>query len=268
MPKMRNVLIILVVIMTGMNFLYWQPVATAANDALTSYAPQIAQYVKEDKVYLLEKIRRQITKPSEKLLVQALLSEDGPEAAGLYRKQLSEHPDPAVDPISQARLEAYEQAVTTTPDLPVMPRRKSALPAFPDTTQQKKASPLALPSGKPDSSTGRRTALPAVTRETPAVTKTIPAKKADSTLPVQKLQPVKAAVQPATGNFTLQFGSFDNAANATQLCNQISQTAPASVQNINSIYKVRLKRTFTTRQEATAFARTLPVESFVVPLQP
>lgn len=265
MPKMRNLPIILVFVMAGMGFPFQNPVAAA--EAVTSYAPQIVQYVKEDKVYLLEKIRRQITKPSEKLVVQALLSEDGPEAAALYRKQLSEHPDPSIDPLSRSRLEAYEQAVATTPALPVMPKRKSPLPVSPDTTQQNMALQPARPSGKPDSSAGRLV-------QTPVATKSIQEKKADSILPVQKPRPVAAAVPavpavPATtGNFTLQFGSFDSLANADQLCSQISQSTPASVQKINNIYKVRLKRTFATRQEATAFARTLPVESFVVPLQP
>lgn len=45
--------------------------------AQTSYAPQILQHVSEDKVYLLENIRKNITIPSEKLVVDALFSEDG-----------------------------------------------------------------------------------------------------------------------------------------------------------------------------------------------
>lgn len=95
------------------------------------------------------------------------------------------------------------------------------------------------------------------------------ARKVDTTrtaLPVPS-RPQAAAAAPGAG-FTLQFGSFDSITNADQLSAQLSATAPASVQQINGIYKVRLKRSFATRQEAAAYARSLPIESFVVPLQP
>ena len=49
---------------------------------------------------------------------------------------------------------------------------------------------------------------------------------------------------------------------------QLSSRAPAKVQQIKGVYKVRLMRTFATQQEAEAFARTLPIESIVVPLLP
>lgn len=103
---------------------------SAAMAAETSYASTIIQYVKEDKVLLLEKIRGQLTKPSEKLVVQALLTEDGPQAAALYREQLNNYPDPKLDPISRARLKAYEQAVVTAGEQPVIPTTKPATSAM------------------------------------------------------------------------------------------------------------------------------------------
>ena len=45
-----------------------------------SYTREIELYVAEDKVYLLENIRQNITRPSEKTVVDALLCESGPEA--------------------------------------------------------------------------------------------------------------------------------------------------------------------------------------------
>jgi len=257
MPKMRNSIIIPVCIVAGMIFPCRQPAAMADE---ASYAFEIVQYVQEDKVYLLEKIRQQITKPSEQILVEALLSEDGPKAASLYRKQLAEYPDPQLDPVSRSRLAAFEQARSITPGLPVMPAKASSGSRPPVMATGSRPTPSSPPASKPDSSFRR---LP----EKPVMNQT--ARKVDTTrtaLPVPS-RPQAAAAAPGAG-FTLQFGSFDSITNADQLSAQLSATAPASVQQINGIYKVRLKRSFATRQEAAAYARSLPIESFVVPLQP
>ncbi|NTU54520.1 MAG: SPOR domain-containing protein [Chlorobiaceae bacterium] len=260
MQKKRRIQIIMVCIISCLCFPYQQPSATAA---MTSYAPRILQYVKEDKVYLLEKIRRQITKPSEKTIVEALLTEDAPEAAKLYRKQLADYPDPSLDSLSHARLAAYEQAISTTPGLPVITAKLSANPMPPGVMAPPAFAPQPTRTiAKPDSSTIRTPQLPVVTPS---------AAKRDSILPAPpkpKQPAVPAALPAVAGSYTLQFGSFDSITNAEQLSAQISQTTPASVQKINGIYKVRLKRTFVTRQEATSFGRSLPVESFVVSLQP
>ena len=72
----------------------------------------------------------------------------------------------------------------------------------------------------------------------------------------------------SAGGFTLQFGSFDSAANANQLLTQINSSSPAKVVLINGVYKVRLKQTFATRSDATSFSHKLPLESFVVTVQP
>ncbi|ANT64414.1 SPOR domain-containing protein [Prosthecochloris sp. CIB 2401] len=77
----------------------------------TSYASLILQYVEQDKVYLLEKLRNRVTRPAEKLLVEAVLTEDGPKAARLYQEQLSSHPDPLLDQLSRSRLRSYAKAV-------------------------------------------------------------------------------------------------------------------------------------------------------------
>jgi cell division protein FtsN len=261
---MRNLPIILVLIIYGICLQYRQPAAMAAQ---TSYAAEIAQDVREDKVYLLEKIRPRITKPSEKILVEALLTEDGPKAAKLYRKQLAEYPDPQLDPISRSRLAAYEQATTMTPGLPVMPANASSNSKPPQTgwTQTRSVS-----GNRPDSSMKRlsppRKPKPAEKLSMQSTPESI--KKDTTALAIPETPVQKPSQATSAGSFTLQFGSFDSITNADQLSAQISQTAPASVQKINGIYKVRLKRTFATRQEAAAFARTLPVESFVVPQRP
>ncbi|NTW55138.1 MAG: SPOR domain-containing protein [Chlorobaculum sp.] len=252
---MRNVQIILVLFICGMCLQYRQPSAVAAP---VSYASEIAQDVREDKVYLLEKIRPQITKPSEKILVEALLTEDGPKAARLYRKQLAEYPDPQLDEISRSRLAAYEQAAATVPGLPVMLARASSTARIPVDPTTATMQPIPAAS-KPDSSIKQ---LP------PPVVKTPLAKKGDTTgtaLPAPRPQ---TPVAPAAGAFTLQFGSFDSITNADQMAAQFSSSAPARVQQINGVYKVRLKRSFATPQEATSFARSLPIESIVVPQKP
>lgn len=245
---MRNLPIILVLVISGMCLQYRQPAALADQ---TSYASEIAQDVREDKVYLLEKIRPKLTKPSEKVLVEALLTEDGPKAAALYRKQLSDYPDPQLDQISRSRLAAYDQAVATTPGLPVMQARASSGSRSPAATITDTARPNRT-SGKPDSSLRRMNPPPSVTAR-PAVS----ADTATAALP-----------SPASGSYTLQFGSFDSITNADHMVAQLYRRSPAKVQQINGVYKVRLKRTFATEQEAEAFGRTFPIESIVVPQQP
>ncbi|MBN1928015.1 MAG: SPOR domain-containing protein [Chlorobiaceae bacterium] len=234
MPKFRCLPPSGLLLMAGMLMTFPNTAVMAEN---VSHAPEILQYVKEDKVYLLEKIRNRITKPSEKLLVEALLTEDAPQAAALYRKQLDKHPDPLLDPISRARLNAYQQAVGTSAGLPVMPLKGSAAPK-----------PVVKAETPPEQPTGN--AIPAA----PA--------------PVQPVQPQPVAPAEQVSLFTLQFGSFDNVTNADQLAAQLAPGVQASVQMINGIYKVRLNRTFSSHQEAAAFGRTLPIESIVVPAQP
>jgi len=254
MLTMRNSLFILVCVMAGVSFPCRQPAALADQ---TSYASEIAQDVREDKVYLLEKIRPQITKPSEKVLVEALLTEDGPKAAALYRKQLSDYPDPQLDQISRSRLAAYDQAVATTPGLPVMQARASSSSRPPVATITNTALPNRT-SVKPDSSLRRVNPPPSVTARSASSGETTGA-----TLP-----PPPASGTTATGSYTLQFGSFDSITNADHMVAQLDTRSPAKVQQINGVYKVRLKRTFATEQEAEAFGRTFPIESIVVPQQP
>jgi len=295
MQQARRTLLTLTLLITCLFFTGQGLTAVAAE---YSHASKILQYVREDKVYLLEKIRHQITKPSEKLVVEALLSEDGPKAASLYKKQLAEHPDPLIDPISRSRLAAFEKAVATTAAPSVIQsksapasrqapiataanqaptpaasrpdsaaRKLSAAPASRPTASAKTASapsakPAAsnvpAPASKPDSASRSTTQS--------AATKTPPAEK-QATIPARQQAPAPAKTAASSG-FTLQFGSFDSVANANQLASQLSASAPATVQQINGIYKVRLKNIFATREEAAAFARTLPIESFVVTIQP
>lgn len=263
MPKLRTIPLVHVTFMAGM-CLFCRPAVTSAvtttSDQATrgSYASSIVQYVREDKVYLLEKIRGRLTKPSEKIIVEALLTEDAPQAARLYRKQLADHPDPSFDQISREKLAAYEKAAMTQPGLPVMAARGSSVSAPPVSAM----APLSLkPSG------GRADSSRSVPSPAPVAVSNPPAKKGDSTSTAHT-QPTPSATAPGAGSYTLQFGSFDSVTNAEQLKAQISASSPAQVRQINGIYKVRLARSFATRQEAMAFARTLPVESFVVSLQP
>ncbi|NTW51076.1 MAG: SPOR domain-containing protein [Chlorobiaceae bacterium] len=278
MQQARRTLLIITLLITGLFYSAQRLTAAAAEP---SHASEILQYVREDKVYLLEKIRRQITKPSEKMVVDGLLSEDGPRAASLYRKQLTEYPDPLMDPISRSRLAAYVKAVSTPAAPPAIPAKYStaarqapvAAPAItapvasrPDSSARKLTTP---PAAKP--ATVTKTVAPTgkaepTTRTTAqAAAKAQPSEKPTTTPKTESPAPAKAAL---TSGFTLQFGSFDSVANANHLAAQLSASAPASVQKINGIYKVRLKNIFATREEAVAFGRTLPIESFVVTIQP
>ena len=90
------------------------PALSPAAGQKTDYRTQILQYVEQDKVYLLENLRSRVTNKSEQTIIDALLAEDGPQAARLFRKQLQDYPDPALDSLSKARLAAYRSALSST----------------------------------------------------------------------------------------------------------------------------------------------------------
>ncbi len=208
----------------------------ALDAAPTSYTPQILQYVNEDKVYLLENIRKNISIPSEKLVVDALLSEDGPQAAYLYRKQLAEYPDPSLDELSRNRLSSF-QLVLNGPL------------AFPESVP-----PMAPP---PD--TGKQATLPV--KEKPVQPK--PA------APPSAPHPVAAPAAPvsASGIYTLQFGSFGSRANAEKLAAELSGYGPVSIVQQGGLHKVRLQRSWRTEKEAEIAGSSIPFTSVAVPLR-
>lgn len=210
----------------------------ALGAAPTSYTPQILQYVNEDKVYLLENIRKNISIPSEKLVVDALLSEDGPQAAYLYRKQLAEYPDPSLDELSRSRLSSF-QFVLNEPL------------AFPESVP-----PMAPPppdSGKP--------AAAAPVKEKPVSPKPAATPSAPP--------PVTVPATPASGNglFTLQFGSFGSRANAEKLAAELSGYGPVSIVQQGALHKVRLQKSWRTEREAEIAGGSIPFTSVAVPLR-
>jgi cell division protein FtsN len=261
MFTMRHSLFALLCLMAGMSLTYQQPAAMADE---TSYASEIVKDVREDKVYLLEKIRRELTKPSEKILVEALLTKDGPKAATLYQKQLEEYPDPQLDPISRSRLLAYEQAAATTPGLPVMQTRalSDSKPSVATATPAQTTIPTAIPDPP------KRVPPPVAPLASTGNAAPRPAPTAPGMVPAAPAPIAPAMTSGGTGRFTLQFGSFDSITNADLMVAQLHASAPATVKQINSVYKVRLKRSFATEEEAEAFARQLPIETIVVPQQP
>jgi len=93
--------------------LLFPPALSVAVERQNAFSAQILQYVEQDKVYLLENLRSRVTKNSEKTVINALLTEDGPEAARLFRKQLLDYPDASLDSLSKARLTAYQQSISS-----------------------------------------------------------------------------------------------------------------------------------------------------------
>jgi hypothetical protein len=287
MQQARNILLPIILVS---GCLFCSSGSYGAEGTRNSYASEIVRDVREDKVYLLENIRHKVTKPSEKTLVDALLSEDGPKAASLYRKQLSEYPDPQLDDISRSRLAAYDRTMTATAK-PVTISQKPAAPTSaisspasaakrPDTVSRQVAAPVAArpaapapaatapaATAPPASVTARK---PDTVEKQPKAPAAKPASATDSPSASTARVTLPAAPKPASGGgaFTLQFGSFDSVANAEQLAAQLSSSSPAKVVEVNGVYKVRLRKTFATREEASVFRRTLPYESFVVTDQP
>jgi cell division septation protein DedD len=206
--------------------------------AQTSYAPQILQHVSEDKVYLLENIRKNITIPSEKLVVDALFSEDGPQAAYLYRKQLAEYPDPSLDELSRSRLSAYQYALNQ---------------------------PLAFPEAVPVIKSEQT-----VTQQIqPAISNPAVKAKPPVTIPTNTPQEKTTLTSPASdaGLFVLQFGSFGNRENAERLAARVSVYGQISIIDKEGMHKVQLQKTYRSRSEAETAARNLPVTAVAVPLQ-
>jgi len=200
--------------------------------APVSYAPQILQYVSEDKVYLLENIRKNITIPSEKLVADALLAEDGPQAAYLYRKQLGDYPDPSLDDLSRSRLSAFQFALNQ----PI---------AFPEVVPKIAVTPA----------TGK-TASPVKPKEVPVQAK--PSAPATAAVP----KPVMAR-----GMYTLQFGSFGNRANAEKLAAELSGYGPVSIVQDDGMHKVRLQKSWQTEEDAERAGSSIPFGSIAVPLR-
>ena len=157
------------------------------------YSAQILQYVEQDKVYLLENLRSRVISNSEKTVIDALLTEDGPQAARLFRKQLQDYPDPVLDSLSTARLGAYQQALSSK-------------------------------------------------------------NKSNTTL--------------SQHTFILQFGSFSSMKNAQELAGRLTtRSIPVSIYQYKGQYKVRSKKVFSTRSQATAWSKKLPFDSYIVHLR-
>ncbi|MEE9904555.1 MAG: SPOR domain-containing protein [Chlorobium sp.] len=205
--------------------------------AQTSYAPQILQYVREDKVYLLENIRKNLTIPSEKLLVEALLSEDGPQAAYLYRKQLAEYPDPSLDAISTSRLSSFQFALNQ----PL---------AFAEVVPPA----VAAPAQKTPAQTQAATQKPAITQPQQL--------KESTTMPGPALRPDTAGTL-----FTLQFGSFSNRTNAENLAMQLASYGEVAIIQNDGMHKVRLRKTWQSENQAIDAGRTIPFTSVAVPVR-
>jgi len=210
--------------------------------AQTSYAPQILQYVREDKVYLLENIRKNLSIPSEKLLVDALLSEDGPQAVYLYRKQLAEYPDPSLDAISTSRLSSF-QFVLNQP----LAFAEIVPPAVSTPAQKTPSQPQVV---------------------TPQAVTQIPVIKQPQQLKESAPRPLPAEQPDSTGNiFTLQFGSFGNRTNAEKLAMQLSAYGEISIIHNDGMHKVRLKKTWQSENQAMEAGRAIPFTSVAVPVR-
>jgi cell division septation protein DedD len=197
-----------------------------------SYALTIQKYVNEDKVYLLENIQQNITIPSEKIVVYALLCESGPQAIDLFKKQLRDYPNPLLDQLSTSRIAAYNLALNSTAPLPKLSRpllpAKPTVTAVEDSTKQKPASTTNLTSALPDRSK----------QETSIANK---------------------------GGFTLQFGIFANKENADALVNKISVYEQAKTIQQGVLFKVRLIKAYASKEDAVNLAKELPFKAIIVP---
>jgi hypothetical protein len=77
--------------------------------------------------------------------------------------------------------------------------------------------------------------------------------------------PKKEKTSAQSGSSTLQFGSFGNKANAETLAKQISSYNQTEIIQQGEIYKVRLKKNFVSKEEASLEAKKIPFNAIVVP---
>jgi len=191
-----------------------------------SYSGLIGQAVSEDKIYLLENIRQKATLNSEKTVIEALMTEDGPKAAELFKKQLTLYPDPAMDIISKTRLADYKIALAEEPPLPKLSK---ALPA--------------------------RIASPAPAVQATPLQSALDALKKNSSLDTSY----------SREGFTLQFGSFGSRDNAETLSSRITPYGPVVIVLENQMHKVRLNRQFKSQEEGADAAKAIPFSCIVLP---
>ncbi len=237
-----------------------------------SYALEIRKYVDEDTVYLLENMQQNITKPSEKTVVEALLCESGPQAIVLFQKQLNDYPDPALDQLSNSRIAAYNLALNSTAPLPKLSRplfsTKQQDAGVKASTQQQLAS---LPS-KPKEEISPLPLPSALTMKLEATPPPSPApvKPIQNVTPPASPTPVKpdqeSTIARSTG-FTLQFGYFASKANAIALTKKVSLYEPAEMIERGQFYSVRLKKIFTKKQDAGAMIKKLPFTAIIIQAQ-
>ena len=250
--------------------LFFLPILSKAEER--SYAREIEQYVAEDKVYLLENIRQNITRPSEETVVEALLSESGPEAIELFRKQLRDYPDPLLNKLSTSRIAAYSMALNGTGKLPQRSQplapEKEMLATAQDTTGQK----LALIAEKQASSAQ---VPPPIVPERPRLKTVAPLtflqkKPTPKTLHLSPSLAEKSKPEPTgttKSNFTLQFGSFTSKENAEALAQKVSLYEPAKTIQQGEFYKVFLKKNYASKEEVAALVKELPFLAIIVPVK-
>jgi cell division protein FtsN len=251
--------------------LFSSPVAHSAQDR--SYALEIQKYVAEDKVYLLENIQQNMTRPSEKTVVEALLCESGPQAIELFQKQLRDYPDPALDQLSTSRIAAYRVALDSTAPLPKLspplPSAKPQLASIPGKPKQDMA-PIQSPLSEKPAVEAKPLTLPLAVRQKlestppPSPAKKRPEPEKTPILSALPEKPEQKSTSAGNAGYTLQFGLFANKENAVALTKKISLYEPAEIIVQGQFNRVILKKNYATKQEAGALMKKLPFESIIV----
>ncbi|KZK73999.1 MAG: hypothetical protein A3K90_07210 [Pelodictyon luteolum] len=226
------------------------PEASGAGEV--SYSALIRQYVKQDKTYLLQSIRQKAVAGSEKTVIEALLTEDGPKAVSLFRRQLAMYPDPAIDPISHARIADYNRSLTAAVPAPQLSKPVPA-PA---------PTPAAAPAPQPKAAPIAVKAPPKPPAPAPVVAPA-PAPAVESAKPAA----FSTTAYGGADTHTLQFGSFSNRANAEAYASRLSAEGPVTVVFENQMYKVRLAKGFPSADAAKSAARRLSFSSVAIPIR-
>jgi cell division septation protein DedD len=225
--------------------------------AAQNQTPAILQYAKDGNRVGLESLKRAAAEKSlalplsaeEALMVNALLETNGSVAAKLYQDLIRQNPSSPFVPVADARLKEYNAALAgSAPSAATAAPPPSTPPTPPPVAVTKPTDPPPAPIVKsaPD--------------DTPPPLGEVPSTSSNT---------IKPATKPVGKNFAIQFASFSEQSQAETLQKSLRAKVQTRIVKITDpigkvLYKVRSEEFFASREAATAAAKKLQLDYFVV----
>jgi cell division septation protein DedD len=230
--------------------------------AAQNQTPAILQYAKDGNRVGLESLKRAAAEKSlalplsaeEALMVNALLETNGSVAAKLYQDLIRQNPSSPFVPVADARLKEYNAALagsapsaaTAAPPPSTPPTPPPPTPPPVAVTKPADPPPAPIVKSAPD--------------DTPPPLGEVPSTSSNT---------IKPATKPVGKNFAIQFASFSESSQAETLQKSLRAKVQTRIVKITDaigkvLYKVRSEEFFASREAATAAAKKLQIDYFVV----